>query len=175
MSAVVSQKALVGASVAPLPYQLAAIGRLIEILEVYEAAADLSSVGVGKTYVALFVAMALGRRPFVLCPKSTIPSWEEAARLVGVELLDATNYEKVRTGKTPDFKWTYGKRVGEWDLPEDALLIFDEAHRCKNRKSQNAKLMIAARRGQVKSLVLSATLAESPLDMYAFGLLLNLF
>jgi len=53
-------------------------------------------------------------------------------------------------------------------------LVFDEAHRCSALKSLQADMLIAARRQRIKTLVLSATVAESPLHFRALGYLLGL-
>lgn len=168
---------LAAAVASPLAFQVGLIAQLVSQLKKFRSAADMSGTGVGKTFVALFTCKALGLRPLIVCPKSVIPAWEEAARLVGVEPIAIVNYEKLRTGKLPWLKWTWGKRVCEWSLPDPSktLVIFDEVHRCKNRKSQNSKMLIATNRSDAKVLMLSATLAESPLDMYATGIVLEVF
>lgn len=58
--------------------------------------------------------------------------------------------------------------------PAIKTLVFDEAHRCSALKSLQADLLIAARRQRIKTLVLSATIAESPLHFRALGYLLGL-
>jgi len=54
------------------------------------------------------------------------------------------------------------------------FIIFDEGHRCGGLDSLNAELMIAARRQQIKTLVLTATAGCSPLQFRALGYLLGL-
>jgi superfamily II DNA or RNA helicase len=66
------------------------------------------------------------------------------------------------------------KYIYSFDLPEDGVIIFDEGHRCKNRDTQNAQLMRAARESGCKMLILTATLASSPLKMDATGYALKL-
>lgn len=58
--------------------------------------------------------------------------------------------------------------------PAVKFLIFDESHRCNGMDSLNAELMLAAKRQKIKTLALSATLAQSPKDMRALGYLLDL-
>lgn len=58
--------------------------------------------------------------------------------------------------------------------PAIKLLIFDECHRCNGIDSLNAELPIAAKRQGIKTLFLSATLAQSPLNMRALGYALDL-
>jgi hypothetical protein len=66
------------------------------------------------------------------------------------------------------------KYVFKFNIPEDGIVIFDEAHRCKNRDTQNAQLMRAAKRSGCKILMLTATLTASPLKMDAPGFALGL-
>jgi hypothetical protein len=54
------------------------------------------------------------------------------------------------------------------------LLIFDEGHRCGGLNSLNAEMMMAAKRQGIKTLVLSATAACTPLQMRALGYLFDL-
>lgn len=54
------------------------------------------------------------------------------------------------------------------------LLVFDESHRCNGIDSLNAELPIAAKRQGIKTLFLSATVAQSPLNMRALGYALDL-
>lgn len=57
--------------------------------------------------------------------------------------------------------------------PAVKLIIFDESHRMNGLDSLNAELLIAARRQNIKTLCLSATLAQSPLHMRALGYALD--
>src|SRR6266566_1389243 len=49
--------------------------------------------------------------------------------------------------------------------PGVKFLIFDEVHRCGDMDSLNAEMLIAARRDGIPHLLLSATLADSPLKL----------
>jgi len=66
--------------------------------------------------------------------------------------------------------WRYGNFHFN---PAVKLVIFDEGHRCGALDSLNADLMIAARRDVPKGLVLTATAACSPLQMWAMGYFLD--
>lgn len=59
-----------------------------------------------------------------------------------------------------------------WSLPDNVLIIFDEAHKCKGLHTQNAKMLAATKKHRV--LLCTATLAETPRDMKAIGYILNL-
>lgn len=54
------------------------------------------------------------------------------------------------------------------------FLIFDEAHNCAGLKSMQADILIAARRQNIHTLALSATMACGPLQMRALGFLLGI-
>ena len=65
----------------------------------------------------------------------------------------------------------YGKFT--W-APEIQLLVFDEAHRCSALDSLHADMLIAAGRQKIRTLLMSATVAESPMQLRAIGFLLRL-
>ncbi len=155
-----------------LPFQVDHATRLLAALRRAGVALDASDAGVGKTYVAADVAKRGGWKVAVIAPKATIPAWEKVCVGFAVPVLFVSNYEAVKLGKTG-----FGRFCGkdfEWKLPADALLVFDEAQRCKARDSQNARMLIAARRQGVRTLLCSATAAANPLEMRALGYALGL-
>lgn len=143
--------------------------KLLSALLEYGYAKDGSDTGTGKTIIALSVCKALGLTPFVICPKAVVPSWREWIHRFGYEKSYAINYEKLRLGNTDFYK------DRKFRLKADkVLIIFDEDHRCKGSKSENAKMMIAAKRGGYQSLLLGATSASNPVEMRAMGYMLDL-
>jgi SNF2 family DNA or RNA helicase len=147
-------------------------GNLREAILNYGYAKDGSDTGTGKTVVALSVAKDLGLTPFVVCPKSVVPSWKEWAEKFEFPPF-VFNYEKLIRGKTEYYTRKGSQRV--WSLhPERVLLIFDEDHRCKGAKSENAKMMIAAKKRGLLTLSLGATSCANPIEMRALGYLLDL-
>lgn len=154
-------------------HQLAAKEHLLKLLNTCGAALDASDTGTGKTYVAAHLAKELGLPVGVIAPKAVLPSWHRVLKEVGVTPTFVLNYEKIRTGKTP---WLSNNQRGAigWNF-KDGLLIFDEVHRCKSYKSINGKLLEATARTNNRVLCVSATAAQSPLDMKALGRLLRLF
>lgn len=146
--------------------------KLADSLTKFGYAKDGSDTGTGKTVVALSVAKDLGLTPFVVCPKSVVPSWKEwAAKFEFPPFV--FNYEKLIRGKTEYYTRKGSQRV--WTLhPERVLLIFDEDHRCKGSKSENAKMMIAAKKRGLLTLSLGATSCANPIEMRALGYLLDL-
>ena len=140
--------------------------KLGDSLTKFGYAKDGSDTGTGKTIVALQVAKDLRLEPFVVCPKSVIPAWKEFCP-------HAFGYEKLVRGKTEYYTRKGSQRF--WSLhPERVLLIFDEDHRCKGSKSENAKMMIAAKRRGLRILLLGATSCANPTDMRALGYVLDL-
>lgn len=155
-----------------LPFQKTHAGRIERALLQHRVAIDASDPGTGKTYTACAVAAMLGCPVVIVTPKSTIPSWRNVAAGFGIVPLLVTNYEQVRRGRLPECS-KRGDRY-TWNLPDDTLLIFDECQKCKGRSSQNAALLVAARRQHLRILLCSATAAENPLEMRAIGFALGL-
>jgi len=153
-------------------YQREHARRIADALVRLGVAVDASDPGTGKTFIAVVVAICLGLRLVVIAPKAVLPAWRRVAELFGAGVITIINYEAVKTGKSGLGKFEGGEFV--WTLPPDALLVFDEVQRCKARDSQNAKLLIAARRQGAKTLLLSATAASNPLEMRAIGFALGL-
>lgn len=171
---------------------------------------DASDTGIGKTYVAAWIASQLKTGTLVVAPKIARSAWDRAAKHFD-DRFSFVNYELARTGNTPYGKYDsfregrtvlfctvcqmkdpqcpcphhpqgihclekkrqaprYGNFV--WH-PAVRLLIFDEGHRACGLDSLNAELVIAAKRQRIPTIVLSATPAQSPLNMRALGYLLD--
>lgn len=159
--------------------QVTHVQSLVRSLRLFDSAIDASDTGVGKTVCALMTAYNLGLKPIVICTKSVISSWMEWGRKMNMDIA-VTNYEQAIRGNF-DFVAKTGKRrpaymMFEWQFqhPEKHLVIFDEAHRMKNEETQTACLAGSLKRSRVKSLILSATLCESPLELKNIGYLMGL-
>jgi superfamily II DNA or RNA helicase len=150
------------------PRQEQHVDRLISVLAGYGSALDSSETGTGKTICGAEIASRANGNILVVCPKAVIPSWRRELSERGVKA-DVINYEKLRTGKTKFGKWQNKKWV--WTIPP-SLIIFDEAHKCSGVGTQNAKMLIEAK-DRHAVLMLSATIASSPLQMRAAGWLLG--
>lgn len=157
-----------------LPYQVPSAFHVAKSIAKFGSAVEASDTGTGKTYTAAAVARMLGLIPLVVCPKTVIPDWQRVLKSFGHKPHDVIGYEKLRAGNSPHLKWS--KKIGDfvWTVPENVLVIMDEAHRCKGQDSQNSKMMIAARRQGIYLLPMSATLATTPLEMRAVGYVLGL-
>jgi len=138
----------------------------------------------GKTYSSIAVARELDLKICVICPKSIINKWKQVITEhfgLGDKLIDVTNYEKLIRGnkdsKIGSFvlhRHARGKKF-EWKLPKKTLIIWDEAHKLKNWKTQNAKRCNDAIVKGYPMLFCSATLATNPLEMRAIGKAVKLF
>ncbi|HEX3102326.1 MAG TPA: helicase-related protein, partial [Pyrinomonadaceae bacterium] len=63
-------------------------------------------------------------------------------------------------------------REYKWHLPPKSMLVFDEAHRCKSEKSQNMRLLTAAK--PYVTSALTATPGITPRDFRALGYVLGM-
>lgn len=155
------------------PAQEANRDAIIRALSQHGGAIDSSMTGTGKTVVASHVAAKGYKNVGVICPKIVIPHWEDELKDAGVTPLFVSNYEKIRTGKSP-FLTKRGKKIFTWHLPKDTLLIWDEVHKSKGPFTQNAQMLVAATTQGLHNLMVSATACEDPTEMRAIGYALGL-
>lgn len=183
-----------------LKYQVPHFFQMEEILKHKNCALDASDTGTGKTYVAVALAHTLGKRPFIICPKSVIPNWISVAKILGVELFGIANYELIKgckyyTSKLEKVNCPYmdkfticdpkdtnddnSKRKTVEDfrfsLPSDVMVIFDEAHRCKNHKTITSRLLLSIFRCGCKVLLLSATISDKIQCFKPFGVVFGFY
>lgn len=159
--------------------------------EVNGASWDGSATGTGKTFSACALIRHTGRKFVIICPKLAIPQWKEVLEKFGLKAEFLINYEKLARGNTPFYKFIsqnkYRKLHGlasdveipeflraMFKLPADWLVVLDESHKCKGVDSLNAGLMFNLKRQGYKVHLMSATQATTPLDMRAFGYLMDL-
>lgn len=153
-------------------YQKPHVVALLSSLLKNGAAHDGSDTGTGKTYAAAGVIRALCVETLVVCPLSVVPTWEAVLAEFGCKHVTVMNYEKAwrRLGHVQP--WGNGSYFA-WDK-EWALIVFDEVHRAGGKTTINSKMLIAAKRLGTRILTLSATVADTPLRMKAFGFALGL-
>lgn len=181
-----------------LSYQTNHVIRMITILLKYNIALDSSDTGIGKTYSSCAVCKEMDRKPIIICPKILIFNWVSVLSYFGVKYYDIVNYETLKNGKTySDNEYKKRKKspfvdvididpedtdkfVYQWQVPDDAIIIFDEVHRCKDPCTENGKLFASTKqliRKKIPVLGLSATICEKFKDMkilfYLFGLIPN--
>lgn len=135
--------------------------------------ADLSETGTGKTYNAAWVAKHLNVPVVVVCPKVVKKTWNEVLTKFGIKAHLVINFEKLMRGNTEHLsfrnKCDANHTFYEIKFPKDALVIVDEAHKCKGWNSKNSDFLIACKAQGYKLLLLSATAATNPLEMRSFG------
>jgi len=178
-----------------LNYQVPHFVQLQETFRVRKCILDASDTGTGKTYVAMALAKELKLMPFVICPKSVVNNWVSVAKHFNVELLGIANYEMIKGCKfynnnlekldcpyieKIEKKVTIGKKTKiiedyETFLPSDVLVIFDEAHRCKNYKSVTSRMLLSIRKSYCKVLLLSATIADRIICFKPFGIVFGFY
>lgn len=159
----------------PYGYQEQSIEHLLQVLKTHGSAINGSDTGTGKTLVAVETMKRLGGPPtLVVCPKAVIPAWHRTATAQGTDL-DCLNFEMLRTGRTPYGQWSerQGKPCFRFH-PAIKLLFIDEAHRCKGYRTKNSLLLKAARQQNIPTVAMSATLADTPMEMDALGYMLRL-
>jgi len=146
---------------------------LLNSLYINGVACDQSETGVGKTYVAAWLAKNLNSPVVIVCPKVVIPSWTKVLSYFGIKAHCLINYEKLIRGNTEHLSFKDGKDTGPSDytinFPKNSLVILDEVHKCKSATSKNSDFLIKLKMDGYKSLLLSATAATNPLEMKAFG------
>ena len=157
-----------------LKHQILHLYDLVTSLTDNEIAIDASQTGSGKTYVSMAICKHLKLRPLIICPKNVISMWKEVCIFFNVDPLLIVNYESIKKGLHSDILDIKANKF-IWSLDKTKhILIFDEAHRCKDPKSINAKLLLSAKK-MCKILLLSATLTDTADNFYVFGNMLSLF
>lgn len=154
----------------PRAYQESGIEKLTRSLEEIGAALDMSDMGTGKTWKALFIAKRLGLPVAVICPAITKTQWRDAAEKVGVELRLCESYQKCVRGTANKITKQGGKRKQfKFEHPAKTLFVFDEVHNCRNHKAQNSLLLMDCADAGYKVLMLSATPFENSTQLKAIG------
>jgi SNF2 family DNA or RNA helicase len=167
-------------------YQVDHVSKLMQILVEHRIALDASDTGIGKTYAAAAICKELERRPIIVCPKTLIPNWQTVLKIFGVNAYDIVNFETIKNGKTyknlhtntriaspfvelinPDPNDPH-KYMHRWSVPSDAILIVDEAHKCKSSNTVNGRFLMSARtliEKKIPVLLLSGTISENEIDI----------
>ena len=178
-----------------LEYQIPHVDNLINSLNKYNRCLDASDTGTGKTYSAIATAKLLGLKPFIICPKSVISSWLDVLYYFGCDYYGISNYELIQNCKwytkvtknerikcpyvekieKKDSKSDKKKYIYHWKLPNDTIVIFDEAHRCKNNKTLTSTVLFTLSQKSIKILMLSATIADKPKTFEIAGYVLGLY
>lgn len=154
------------------PQQQTSSQILTKALQRHGAALCGSDTGTGKTLTAVETCRQLNVVPLVVAPKAVLTAWEREFTGQGVPFLGVVGYEKLRACNT---KWL--KKEGrnfKWLLPPGAVVIWDEVHRCKSYKSQNAAMLASCKAQGLRPFMLSATPFNDPTELKATGYCLGL-
>lgn len=149
-------------------YQILHVQNLIGSLNNNNIALDTSDTGCGKTYCALALCKQLNLNPIIICPKSIISNWRNISNIFKIKPVFICNYETLRLGKyyikndrikCPYLDFNKEEKSFKWkNIKSNNIIIFDEVHFCKKKKTLNGKLLISSL--PFKKLLLSATLIE---------------
>ena len=171
-----------------LEYQIEHTNNLIRILTNNNTCLDASDTGTGKTYSAVAVCAHLQLIPIIVCPKSIISNWRRICIDFNVKKFYIANYELLKRGRMYDLK---DNKINshfiniinkdtkdedyqfKFDNIDKYLFIFDEVHKCSNLESNNCRLLMAAKKTEIKMLLLSATIADFPEKFKPFFYVLN--
>jgi len=185
-------------------YQIPHVKIITAALEKNNRAIDCSDTGTGKTITTIVAAIKLGLKPFVICPKSVLEPWENNLNRLNCDYYGITNYESLHNCKFYPKKKIFeasskircpfltrkcvdkvvikkGKKITkkvylfEWHVPNDCLIIIDEVHKCKNKRTINAQLLVNLAISSTKILMLSATACECPEKFLIVGLCLGFY
>lgn len=140
-------------------FQINVSNFIVNRLKMYSSVLDCSVVGSGKTFIAIDALVKLNLPYIIICPKIVIPQWEKM-----IELYDknknniiVTNYEKIKFGNFKYYK-------DEWILPNNTIVVFDEAHKLKGYNTLNSQLLLNLNLSKYKVYLISATIADNPLS-----------
>ena len=171
-------------SITLLDHQIKHFDNIKNCLVKYSRAIDASETGTGKTYVSVKLCLELNLIPWIICPKSIVSSWNRIIKQAGIKKFNIITYDQLiiskellkKNNETNEYTWlfeSYDKYKGK--NKENYLFIYDEAHKCKNLKTNNSKILMSLSKFSVKILLLSATIIDKPLFFIPFGIVLKLF
>ena len=166
-------------------YQLLHLCNLITAFRSNNVIIDGSDTGTGKTYTSIALCKQVNLRPIIICPKIMINEWKKVCKIFDIIPISVINYESLKSSKKneSDFNNKFvtvtknektKKNEYTWHIPYNTVVIFDEAHRCKNANTQNAQLLLSTKMLR-HVMMLSATLTDKPNDLNVFGFMLNLY
>jgi superfamily II DNA or RNA helicase len=169
-----------------LDYQINHYANIKNSLIKYSRAIDASDTGTGKTFVSVKLCKELNLIPWVICPKSVVASWNRVIKQGKIKKFHIITYEQLMLSKDyiitnkdsgiNEYDWNFELNFSFKDNEKQKyLFIYDEAHKCKNSKTINSKIMVSLSKYSVKILLLSATIIDKPLYFIPFGIVLGLY
>ena len=151
-------------SVELLEHQIKHYASIKNSIITHSRSIDASDTGTGKTYVTCKLAKELGLIPWVVCPKSVVGSWIKVIKLAGIKKYNIITYDQLMLSndlvklnkETDNYDWDFESDENfKSNSKLNYLFIYDEAHKCKNSKTINSKIMVSLSKYPVKILLLS--------------------
>ena len=172
----------------PYPWQQPAVDHHVRFLNDPGCRFHLncSHAGRGKTVQVAAALAQTGHDVFVVCPASVTTEWRvtlEACgvrpiNIIGVHSYGEITYRPSLKKKRPVLP--YGRWLRKdfiWNLPKNTVVVFDEVHQCASPDYTTRTPYILKGVGDnpdLQAVGLSATYADSPLQMKAIGYALGL-
>lgn len=156
------------------PYQRPASEQLIRALTHgeeewgYPGCADLSDVGIGKSFIDLSAALATGRSPAIVCPMAGIQGWMKTLKAFNASAHYLGTPEGLKTGGRHEIVARHLDTF-TWKNASSVILILDEAQHFKGMDSLASRLADGAIAQKIPMICASATLASSPLELRIAG------
>ena len=80
-----------------LEYQFLHIFNLMTAFRSNNIIVDGSDTGTGKTYTSIALCKQLKLKPFIICPKTIMSTWEYVCKIFQVTPLGIVNYESIKS------------------------------------------------------------------------------
>jgi superfamily II DNA or RNA helicase len=167
-----------------LDHQIKHYSNIKNSITKYSRALDASDTGTGKTYISVKICLDLGLIPWVICPKSVVASWLRVIKQAKIKKYNIITYEQLalstdlinKNNLSDEYDWKFEADDNfKSNKKKNYLFIYDEAHKCKNSKTINSKILLSLSKYPVKILLLSATIIDKPLYFIPFGIVLKLY
>lgn len=180
-----------------LSYQVGHVLQLQEAFTNNQCILDASETGTGKTYCAIVLAKLMKLEPLIICPKSVVTNWINVSKELKVDVFGIANYEMIKGGKyytskleivqcpyvdiieakEQNKKTKKEKNITDFvfQFPNNMMIIFDEAHRCKNHKTITSRMLISIAESGNKVLLLSATIIDKIECFKPFGTIFKFY
>lgn len=157
------------------PYQIPGAEQLLRALTHgeeewgYPGAADLSDVGVGKSFMDLWAMLQIRPKVIVLSPKIGDEGWRKTFSAFNAQPHYIGSYEGVKGGWRDSIATQEGDGCFTWHNAGQVGLILDEAQAVKGMDTLATKCIGGAIRAGIPIIASSATMATSPLELRIAG------
>jgi len=164
------------------PPQIIHVNNLVTIFNRNNRVLDASPTGLGKTICIIKTCKAIGKKPFIICPKSVISSWEDTLEIENLDYYGISTLELVKNCKfqknniKTKIPWLHkNPKYNITEFPKDMVIIIDEAHNCSNVKTISGQLLVVFSYSELPIILASATIATEASGFVLFGLCLKLY